>query len=339
MSSLEDLPAASATQTSGMAAVWLPLPGSLAGGDHALLDWLSRGDIEHRALPLEPLDALLYLLGRRANVGGRAALRFYGQTGDRPNVWMAAADPVYLEPRLDHLFLHALPAREFEPGALRKLFDHLHDKLANDGAADFARVGRMGYLRADEPIETATLSATAVDHRVPNDWMPSGLAAARFRQLLSEIEMALHDHPVNAARIEAGRFPVNSLWLWGGGMLPSATGESLPPLFCNDPLLLGLWRLNESPAAAWPGSVERCLEASADGFAALIPFAAEHVDELEPALAALHDALRRKELAEVRLFFANGAVVRLRRAHRWRWWRNARKHSLTGNGALDASDR
>ena len=322
-----------------MAAVWMPLPGSFVGSDHALLDWLSRGDIERQALPLEPLDALSYLLGRRVDVTGRAALRFYGQTGDQPNVWMAAADPVYLEPRLDHLFLHALSSREFEAGMLRKLFDHLHDKLANDGAADFARVGRMGYLRADEPLETATLSAVAVDQRVPNDWMPSGLGAAGFRRLLSEIEMALHEHPVNAARVEAGRFPVNSLWLWGGGMLPTAKPERLPPLFCNDPLLLGWWRLNASPVAAWPGSVERCLEASADGFAALIPFAAEHVDELDPALEALHDALRRRELAEVRLSFANGTVVRLRRVHRWRWWRNARKYSLTGNGEIDASDR
>jgi len=323
----------------GVAAVWMPLPESFVGGSHALLDWLSRGDIERRALPLEPLDALMYLLGRRADVSGRAALRFYGQTGDTPNVWMAAADPVYLEPRLDHLFLHALPSREFEAGALRKLFDHLHDQLANDGVADFARIGRMGYLRADQPLETATLSAAAVDQRVPNDWMPAGLEAAGFRQLLSEIEMALHDHPVNAARVEAGRFPVNSLWLWGGGMLPVAQPERLPPLFCNDPLLLGLWRLNESPAAAWPGSMERCLEASADGFAALIPFAAEHVDDLEPALATLQDALRRRELTEVRLFFANGVVVRLRRGHRWRWWRKAGQTGLTGAGGIDASDR
>ena len=325
--------------TRGVAAVWMPVPESFVGGDHALLDWLSRGDTERRPLPLEPLDALLHLLGRRMEVAGRAALRFYGQTGDRPKIWMAAADPVYLEPRLDHLFLHALPVREFEAGALRKLFDHLHERLADDGVAGFARVGRMGYLRADEPLETAALSAAAVDQRVPNDWMPSGLEAAGYRQLLSEIEMALHDHPVNAARMEAGRFPVNSLWLWGGGMLPAARPEPLPPLFCNDPLLLGWWRINESPAAAWPGSVEDCLEASADGFAALIPLAVEHADELEPALAALHDALRRRELTEVRLFLANGAVVRLRRGHRWRWWRSARKTRLVGNGAIDASDR
>ena len=325
--------------TQGVAAVWMPVPESFVGGDHALLGWLSRGDIERRALPLEPLDALLFLIGRRADVAGRAALRFYGQTGDRPQVWLAAADPVYLEPRLDHLFLHSLPSREFEAGALRKLFDHLHDKLAADGVADFARVGRMGYLRADEPLETAVLSAAAVDQRVPNDWMPTGLGAAGFRRLLSEIEMALHDHPVNTARIEAGRFPVNSLWLWGGGMLPAAEPEQLPPLFCNDPLLLGLWRMNESRAAAWPGSIEGCLETSADGFAALIPFALEHADELEPALVALHDALRRRELAEVRLFLADGTVVRLRRGHRWRWWRSARKTRLTGNGEIDASDR
>jgi hypothetical protein len=38
-----------------------------------------------------------------------------------------------------------------------------------------------------------------------------------LRRLGTEIEMWLHDHPVNAARSRRGEWPVTGLWLWGGG--------------------------------------------------------------------------------------------------------------------------
>ncbi|MEM8816279.1 MAG: hypothetical protein AAGE85_10645 [Pseudomonadota bacterium] len=326
-------------EKSRIASIWLPFPAADSwAGAGSLLRWLCRGDFVQRDLPEEPLDSLLRLLGRRAPASGRAALRFYGQTGDKPRVWMAAADPVYLEPRLDHLFLHSLSAREFDAPSLRALFDHLHTTLASGSDADYARVGGMGYLRSDEPFDTAGLSASAVDQRVPNDWMPRGESAAAYRRQLSEIEMALHEHPVNAERMQSGRFPVNSLWLWGGGTLPELHPEPLPPLFCNDPLLLGFWRLNDSRVAGWPGSIDGCLEAAAGSFAAQIPFAVEHVDELQPALVTLRRALVERELDEVRLFFATGAELSLRRGHRWRWWRRVERSAWAEAGGLHAAD-
>lgn len=50
-----------------------------------------------------------------------------------------------------------------------------------------------------------------------------GKDARRWRTLLNEIQMLLHAHPVNLAREESGKLPVNSLWLWGGGELAHGT--------------------------------------------------------------------------------------------------------------------
>jgi len=36
----------------------------------------------------------------------------------------------------------------------------------------------------------------------------------RFRAQLNELQMQLHDHPLNQAREARGELPVNSLWLW-----------------------------------------------------------------------------------------------------------------------------
>jgi hypothetical protein len=47
--------------------------------------------------------------------------------------------------------------------------------------------------------------------------LPRGDHAKAWRRWLSEIQMLLHEHPVNAARDAAGRAPVTGLWLSGGG--------------------------------------------------------------------------------------------------------------------------
>lgn len=304
-----------------VAVAWLPLPDVNALADASLARWLFRGDIARLETPVEPLDAVAALLGMTAPVAGRASLRFYGQTGDSPSVWMAGADPVYLEPRLDHLFLHAFAPGDIPANEFRRVFNHLQDTLATDGDFAFARVGAFGYLRSDAPIETAALSSQAVNQRVPNDYMPGGTAAAVYRQHLSEIEMALHDHEVNRERGERGAFPVNSLWLWGGGQLPDIEPRPLPPLFCNDPLLIGFWRKARASLAPFPVSVPEIIAITEGGFATLLPLVPETEPLLEPALAALRDAVYGGRLDEIRLHFANGLTVTLRRRHRYRYWR------------------
>lgn len=307
------------------AAVALPMPDLDALGDRSLAQWLRRADGERVPLPLEPLDAVAKLVGAGLAPSGRAALRFYGQTGDRPAVWIAAADPVYLEPRLDHLFLHAMAPGDLRPRDLRSLFDHLQSTLAADGDMAFARVGRYAYIRADRGFPTAAMSAAAVDQRVPNEHMPTGADADGFRRVVSEIEMALHEHPVNVAREAAGRFPVNSLWLWGGGLpaRPDETPPALPVLFSNDPLLIGYWRSNAGRIAGWPGDVAACVARANGSFAAVLPAEQRAFPDVEAVLADLRRALASRDLDEVRLAFTNGTLLRIRRWQRLRFWRSA----------------
>ena len=89
----------------------------------ALRRWLARADLQQANGPAELLRTIRGPLKLPCPDDGLAALRLWGQTGDRPTVWMAAADPVYLEPRLDHLCLHALSIGGVPNSDLRSLFD------------------------------------------------------------------------------------------------------------------------------------------------------------------------------------------------------------------------
>jgi hypothetical protein len=54
--------------------------------------------------------------------------------------------------------------------------------------------------------------------------LPQGADAPRLRQLMSEMEMWLFEHPAVGTPAR-GAQPVNALWLWGGGVM---RGAALP---------------------------------------------------------------------------------------------------------------
>ena len=307
-----------------IAAVWLPLPDVGSLEDASLARWLFRGDLVYATeRPVDHLDALTALVGATAPADGRASLRFFGQTGDLPSVWMAGADPIYLEPRLDHLLVHAFAPGEIPVPQFRELFSHLQNTLATEGSFAFARVASFGYLRSDAPLATARLSPQVLDQREPNDFLPGGSRADDFRRLLSEIEMALHEHDVNQERQARGAFPVNSLWLWGGGRLPDIEPRPLPPLFCNDPLLIGYWRRCGASLTPLPVSIPEIIKITNTSFASVLARYPETAPLIEPALDAMRDALRTGRLDEVRLHFANDLTVSLQPQHRFRYWRRS----------------
>jgi hypothetical protein len=47
--------------------------------------------------------------------------------------------------------------------------------------------------------------------------MPAGVDAKEMRRLMTELQMVLHEHPVNVRRSHAGLPAANAVWVWGGG--------------------------------------------------------------------------------------------------------------------------
>ena len=135
--------------------------------------WLSKGRVQAPGAPAEMLTSVLKVIGHPAPSEGLAALRFWGQTGERSGAWIAAADPVHLEPRLDHLCLFALPGEEVSRTDLLDIFDYLQKTLGDDERFAFVRLGRLGYLRGIQPMATASVSTAVVNGQPPDEFMPS----------------------------------------------------------------------------------------------------------------------------------------------------------------------
>ncbi len=301
----------------------LPAVGRGRLHDSGLRRWLARGDVSLVGPREERLAFVLGEIGVEVPAEGLAALRFWGQTGDRPDAWIAAADPIYLEPRIDHLRLHALRRAGVSATELRTLVDHLQGTLGGEGGLGFARLGQYAYVTAERPIRTATVPAYALDGEIPTEYLPTGEGSAPHRNLISEIEMALFDIELNRERAAGGHAPVNSLWVWGGGYAPDKIVKPLPPLYSDDPLLSGFWQSRTGVAEPWCGDIGSCLEKSIAGFVATVQQTDDEPDLLESCLNELRAALDSGRLSRLILLFHDGLRVELIKSHALRMWRRS----------------
>lgn len=310
----------------------LPAATGMVLEDRTLRTWLSRSDMSRATSYEDLLLRVTRATGLPYAASALGALRYWGHTGERPSTWTAAADPVYLEPRLDALCLHALNDEAVGAAELQAVMRQLQAVLGDNQHLAFISMGSQGYVQASDALATATMSALAVDHQNPGDYLPGGAGAASYRNLISEIEMALHEQAVNQRRTATGRPPINSLWLWGGGIAPEIVSRPQPVLFADEPLLQGYWRSASAPSRAWPGSMAACLDETSDGFVAALPRQSTDDAMLRQSLETLRDAMRSGRLSELILLFQDGLQAHVKRTHQLRFWRRGRE--LPGQTAV-----
>ncbi len=295
--------------------------GKVVRQDHR--KWLSKGSVRSSDVPVEMLAGVLEAIGHSVPQEGLAALRFWGQSGERCGVWMAAADPVHLEARLDHLCLFALRGDAISNADFRDLFAYLQKTLGDDERYTFARLGRYGYLRGHAPIATAAVSPGVIDGRPPDEFMPVGAGAAAHDTLLSELQMALHDHQVNMQRAAVGERSVNSIWLWGGGIAPEKDTRSIPTLFADDPLFRGYWDSCTGVIESWTENCDQCLSIAPAGFVAVVP---DELDFSQPSVMAnylenLRAVSNRGDLRKLTMLFRDGMKIEIKKHDALRFWR------------------
>jgi hypothetical protein len=246
--------------------------------------------------------------------------------GDTTTACWACAEPVHLTTALDHLRLAPRAELELAADEGRALAASLDAALEGSGYSLSWSDRGVWLLRCATRVECDTVEPEQAEGCNLRDCLPSGRDGARIRQLINELQMLLHEHPVNAARAARGLPVVNSIWLWGFGEAGEPASAALPVLCSDDLWLAGLWRLHGGqarPLADAPGALatSRQLLIAAAG-ARLGPQAQLLRWESElaaPLVAALVQA--RVGTADVLL---GVAPYRLSRAARFAVWRRPR---------------
>ncbi|MBS0226214.1 MAG: phosphoglycerate mutase [Proteobacteria bacterium] len=135
-----------------------------------------------------------------------------------------------------------------------------------------------------------------------------------WRVLESEVQVVLHNHPMNQQRARRGLPPVNAVWCWGGGVLPqSVVRVDGWTLASRDPSVRILAQASggsDELPQAWSMPDH---DTAFDLHRVVKPEAIVS-DWLSPAA----EALRQGKLRLLVLDFADGLRWRLERKHKWR---------------------
>lgn len=294
--------------------------------DESERGWLARSRLSRLEAPTEPLVQVLDQLAVTPPVDGLAALRLWGQTGQRPEGWVAAADPVYLQAGMRQLFLHPLPPSELPQNDVEETFGCLQRALGT-GGADFFRVGSFGYLNSREGMPTASASSFVAAGSTPDLFLPQGTEARDHDRLQGEVQLCLHENPVNERREQAGLPPINALWFWGGGRAAEATTASLPPLYADDPLFRGYWASQGAEIFDWPQDPEAWFRNCSREAVAVWPASASP-NEVADLFRCLRRGWQEKRIGRLTLLFDDGLQADLRRFDFGRLWRRDRQRLL-----------
>ncbi|MEO9078165.1 MAG: phosphoglycerate mutase [Rhodanobacter sp.] len=295
--------------------LWLPALKQVEPS-HPLLECLHRADrLDHgRAGYLNGFAT--FFPGMGEDLPAAAITREF-VAGDAADALWLAADPAWVRPDMTGARLLACGQLQLSideahalAHALRPLFDELGMQLLVSTADRWHLQLPAGTVLPHFAAPEQALGEDLTQH------LPAGAEGRRWRVLLNDIQITLHQLPLNAQRHARGLPPVNSLWLWGGGQLPAKLHSGCNAVISDDLLLralahrAGVLQHTRTPQAV-ASATSGCLIDLQD-----LP-SSEIAANWWPILQTL---LARHPVV---LHFASGERWQHKPWHRWRFWRRA----------------
>lgn len=307
----------------------------------AMERFLSRAHVEPAAA--ERLDAMLLAAFGVAPGTGVAPFAYLGDRGVPRGRYCMRADPVYLQADQDRLLLFAGDGLDVRDAEAQQLAALVNDHFQDRGWRFEAVTPERWYLCLEQAPDVHTVPLDQVVGRDINARLPGGPHGSHWRAALNEVQMLLHENPMNQQRQQRGALPINSVWFWGGGCLPAGGNARWAGVGSDESLALGLASHGGSHHAALPPGLAVWLQGAGPGPHLMVSerlrrsLASAQLQEWRDGVLALErdwlapalEELRRGRLARLHWWPGGRCVYTAERSHLRRFWRRRRPLSLT----------
>jgi len=186
-----------------------------------------------------------------------AALTYWHDKGQPPAKAMLRADPVYIKVDRDSLYLLGRDALQVTLEEARSIAAQINQLYTDTSWSLEVGSAERWYVSCEENFNIHTFSVTEVFGKNINTFLPQGAGGNKWRAVLNEIQMLLHNSEVNLQREINRRLPINSVWLWGEGDLPQRPvnrANAIDHVWSNDSLCRGLAHWAKCPGHDLPST-------------------------------------------------------------------------------------
>lgn len=174
-----------------------------------------------------------------------AALGALGADLPEQQSWWLRADPVQLQADFAQVYLVGNQHIALDLMSINPLLHTLNTLLQENAIVLHAVSAREWYLqlKTDPAIKTHELNAVIGKNIF--HYFPTGQQAKWWQQLVSEIQMLLH---------QQHQLPANSVWLWGEGELPQQCQPKpqWQKILTNDSVVKGLAKFTQTSWSTLP---------------------------------------------------------------------------------------
>lgn len=258
-------------------------------------------------------------------------------------------DPVHLRLEQNHILLADSQVFKLKMEESRLFTDTLNKHFAKDGLTFLPLDAKRWYIRGRQTPDLIMQPLSEVAGKNINNLLPTGSDSMTWHSLSNEIQMLLHEHPVNEARQVRNELVINGVWFWGGGTMPKVNTTIYNEICGDDPLSRALALASETTHAQLPPDADSWLQNRMSGNYLLVLDTLknkvqykdiygwqESIRELEQNwLAPLCKALKRGQIDRLMLIDTNETNTiesTLTRVHLKKFWRRIKP--LSGYAGL-----
>ena len=113
-------------------------------------------------------------------------------------------------------------AGEISTAEAKELIEYLGKEINNDVYKLYAGISYRHCLVVDNGVVAGDFTPPHdITGKPVKEYLPTSEQGKKLLALMEKSYKLLKDHPINQARIKAGKRPANSLWFWGEGTKPN----------------------------------------------------------------------------------------------------------------------
>ena len=297
-----------------------------------LSNLLAKGEVTQLDMPLEAVISEQFSL-KLVQDYPIAAISALAEDINVGNSFWLRADPVHLLLQRDCFSLAGpvplLVNEEHSLTIIASLNQHF-----NQVGLNFC-IGKSGawYLRCNEFVQIQTTLPSVAMGKNVHHFMPQGIDATNWIALLNEVQMLLHQHPVNEEREANGQIAVNSIWLSGGGInvISKPRKNDVDLIIANNIFYQGLAKWSGLPYQSIPENLNEVFLSNYDHVRLQFP----ELDNLDDVwFCALLSELKRKKINKLILnlgLYERSIKVEIEPLDCYKFWRTPKAvmHYLT----------